>query len=117
MTDPAHLVAQQKNLECTLPKGALLKPKGAAQAPTQRSCSSSNPRELPKLTLEGPALAKVALPKPKGAARAQPKGATQTQNQKSYPSSNLKKLPNLKLKRKCPAQEVCIIKKISHIIS
>ena len=112
MTDPALLVAKQENLECTLPKGALHKPKGAAQAPTQRSCSSSNPRELPKLTLEGPALAKVALPKPKGAARAQPKGATQTQNQKSYPSSNLKKLPNLKLKRKCPAQEVCIIKKI-----
>ena len=50
MTDPALLVAQQENLECTLPKGALLKPKGAAP--------SFNPKELPKL-------------KPKGAAQAQ----------------------------------------------
>ena len=83
MTDPALLVAQQENLECTLPKGALLKPKGAAQAPTQRSCPSSNLRELPKLKLEGPALAEVALLKPKGAARAQPKGAAQTQNQRA----------------------------------
>ena len=79
MTDPALLVAQQENLECTLPKGALHKPKGAAQAPTQRSCPSSNLRELPKLKLEGPALAKVALLKPKGAAQTQNQRATQAQ--------------------------------------
>ena len=44
MTDSALLVALQENLECTLPKGALLKPKGAARAQPKGAAQTQNQR-------------------------------------------------------------------------